>query len=1281
MVIHKEIKMNTIIRKQTLQKGLFLFLFAWAFSLQAQITLVVSSEGPSCSNYTNGTASAEAAGGTAPYTYNWSNGSSGSTIYGLTGGSYTVSATDAEGAVAVASVDVSAPAPLLAEISFIGDACTASMGGLTGSAEGGTPPYSYSWSDGSAGETIFGVTPGGYTLTVLDANGCHATAYYQFNAPLSVTVSTIDVVCNGFCDASAEAIITGGTAPYETLWNNGSTSTVNFPLPVGEYCVTVTDGNGCVQEACGTIGEPDELIATITLSGDCDNNSDISADVSIEGGVGGYEILWNTGATGTTITDLEAGETYRVTVTDANGCNDTESVTVGDITQLAITVSGDNETCAGDNDGSATVTPGGGEAPYTIVWSTGDSEATIEDLEPGDYGVTVTDSNGCTGEQTITVDPGTTIAVSTETTASACGTTGTGSLTITPSGGIPPYFFLYENGIGNPASGVVENLQAGAYQVTVGDAMGCTTITVIDVDQIDGFTISGTGENASCPDAADGTASVNIGADAVEPVTILWSNDASTENISGLAPGEYTVTVTDANDCVDVTTVTVGAEADIEASFELAVDNCEGTILTVSVTGTSGDVEYNYTVGTQTFTDPNFTFEIPAGESVEVALMVQDGVCDDSVAQTFEASPIDATVPAEAEACQDDPLSLSASSSQEVDYSWSSPDNILVGATDIANPDVNTSVPGVYTAEVTITNTVGCSLTEEVMITVTDAEITVDPALIETAQNCEDFTIIFTDNNANADSFEWIFNGTDVVPGGSEVTYQFPESGTFEVVLNPTLSCAEPVTIEVEVEETEEVDFTFEVDCENAYTVNFTDQSSNPGEIASWEWVIDGVTYNEQNPSVSFDEDAVIEAELTVTYNNDCVLTDSEPIEIDIFNPTLPNNQLISCPESGEISLFEGADANLDYQWSGDNFESDLPNPSVDVTETSDYNVTITDPVTMCTVESEVTVTVPDALPSPMLEDITVCEETTGSADATVAGGVNYTWSDTEDFSNTLSENPVYDFPVTTEPTTYYVLITDANECETTAQLTVGAYPVDLEFGEVQLVCNGTAPVINIDPDLDITWAGADPTGVPIFENSFFVGTVSNEFGCTATDTLTVEAVRPEGVLDIMAEPDTILLGDVSQINVTERPDYSYLWDNDGTLSADDIANPIASPEETTTYTVTVTDERDCTGSLDVTIVVETSCEDFLYFPNAFTPNDDGLNDVLFVEGLSLDEVFFAIYNRWGEKVYESNDITEGWNGEHKGELVCPDVYGYYLRVRCTDGTEIFRKGNVSVLR
>lgn len=169
----------------------------------------------------------------------------------------------------------------------------------------------------------------------------------------------------------------------------------------------------------------------------------------------------------------------------------------------------------------------------------------------------------------------------------------------------------------------------------------------------------------------------------------------------------------------------------------------------------------------------------------------------------------------------------------------------------------------------------------------------------------------------------------------------------------------------------------------------------------------------------------------------------------------------------------------------------------------------------------------------------------------------------------------------------------------------------------------------------------------------------------------------------ISANPDTITLGESSQLSVTYVDGVSYQWEPSNSLSQPDIENPVATPDSTTTYTVHMLDSLGCASerSIRVVVIYQPCAEPYVFIPNAFSPNGDGHNDFFTVRGDGLTEVNLIIYDRWGEKIFETDQSTQGWDGMYQGKLLPPDVYGYYLRVRCFGGAYFVKKGNVTLLR
>ncbi len=195
--------------------------------------------------------------------------------------------------------------------------------------------------------------------------------------------------------------------------------------------------------------------------------------------------------------------------------------------------------------------------------------------------------------------------------------------------------------------------------------------------------------------------------------------------------------------------------------------------------------------------------------------------------------------------------------------------------------------------------------------------------------------------------------------------------------------------------------------------------------------------------------------------------------------------------------------------------------------------------------------------------------------------------------------------------------------------------------------------------------------------------TIQNQAGCSKTFAVPVDVANIIPPLAVTADPDTIAPGEIAQLEATPDPSYTYTWSPAGTLDNPGIQNPRATPSVTTTYTVRVRDARGCSNIATVTVVVRSPVCDWpnIYVPNGFSPNGDGRNDVLYVRGNGIDDLYFVVYDRWGEKVFETHSQSIGWDGRFRGKALNSDVYAYYLRARCFNGEEYVHKGNVTLLR
>ncbi len=555
----------------------------------SQILGNMSATDVSCNGLSDGTASIMVLGGSMPYTYSWNNGGTTATITGLAAGLYTVDVTDANGCILTKTVTVNEPAALTEVTTSTNVSCN---GGTDGTAmitlSGGTLPYTYSWDNGATTASISGLAAGTYTVTGTDANGCYVMQTVTITEPSALSEETVstDVSCNGGADGTASIVVSGGTMPYSYAWSNSGTTASITGLVAGTYTVTVTDANGCTISGSATITEPTAL-AEVTTSTDvsCNGGADGTASIAVSGGTMPYSYAWSNGGTTASINGLAAG-TYTVTVTDANGCTISGSATIAEPTALAEVTSSTNITCNGDADGTAMVVVTGGTMPYTYSWSNGATTASIADLAPGTYTVTVTDGNGCTISSSVVItEPALLTSVSSTISNVSCNSYTDGSAMITVSGGTMPYTYLWSDG---QTTATATGLGAGLYTVTATDANGCVTSQSIEITEPIEFHAVASYTDATCFGMCDGTGTIVL-TGGVMPYTYLWSTGGTAATETGLCDGSYTVTATDANNCLATAAVVISEPAEIAVTFNLNAANSN-----ILATGSNGSVPYTY---------------------------------------------------------------------------------------------------------------------------------------------------------------------------------------------------------------------------------------------------------------------------------------------------------------------------------------------------------------------------------------------------------------------------------------------------------------------------------------------------------------------------------------------------------------------------------------------------------------------------------------------------------------------------------------------------------------
>lgn len=632
-------------------------------------------------------------------------------------------------------------------------------------------------------------------------------------------------------------------------------------------------------------------------------------------------------------------------------------------------------------------------------------------------------------------------------------------------------------------------------------------------------------------------------------------------------------------------------------------------------------------------------------------------------------------------------------------YQWE-PEELILFFGDGPTPIVQPDSVGPTTFYVNLENQFGCVGRDSIIVSVID---TTSQLEFLTEVQCGGYDVQFSSSSVNAPFYNWNFGDVNnpLVSGqGSQVQYSYPGPGeyTIMVTLSEDISCPDTLFKTITIEEPEIVPgFSWQYEsCSDMALISFLDTSINTqSSIIAWDWRFsNGLTTSGDSTSLVINESEVIEATLIITSDDGCVDSVSQLLNIELIEVNFADS-LVAC--NGEsVSLNPNPDTSLVYNWSPletlDN--PNAANPLANPNQTTTYNAVIQDMAGNCEIEAEVTVIVPPLLTLSLPADTNICEgEYLLFADSPEAA--IFQWSTNADFSMPFSDEPEVLVSVDGEQI-FYLQVTDDFGCMESGQIQISSYGIDVLMTSDLTICIGDTArlnAINLNeaplvyewmPNTDIlSGQGSGNLLVNPIVTTNFTLTLSNDFGCTLDTNVVVTIFDFVPPLTVAAEPDTLFGPGTSQLMATDNTNYTYFWSPIDGLDLVNSPNPTAEIVETTTYSVTVRDENGCSNVASLLIVVlNPDCgEPNIFVPNGFTPDGDGLNDLLFVRGNNISEMYFAIYDRWGEKVFETDSQERAWDGTFSGKNLTPDVYGFYLQVTCGNGQQYFKKGNITLIR
>jgi gliding motility-associated-like protein len=1157
----------------------------------APINLITNSTDVLCNGGNGGLAGVTASGGTAPYTYAWSNGPTTSFNTGLTAGNYTVTVTDANGCTEIANVTINEPTPLTANAALTNPSCDGNDGQIVVTPAGGTGPYTYNWSQDPLliGNTATNLSAGSYVISVEDANGCTV----NLNETLVITGSAdasfisngnqcLDVNNFNFTNQGS----TGAGVNHEWDFGDGvGTSTLENPNYVYTAAGTYTVRHIAIDGLCSdtvflnVTVHPDLTISTTTTSPLCFGNNDGTIDLTVVNGSPNYGYSWSTGAITEDLSNLPAG-IYTVIVSDLNGCLAYDTVGLTNPIVLSVNTSENNATCAGVCDGSATATPAGGTAPYNYSWTNSGGQTTqgLTNLCAGEYVVTVTDDNGCIVNDTSTILYNDTVVISTTVVNSSCNQTD-GSITANPSGGTGPYNYVWTPT--NQFTQTATSLGAGTHYLTVTDANGCSAMDTTIISDVPGPTATiSASTDVLCNGDSTGSATV-LATGGTGVYTYSWNpSGGNTATEIGLPYGFYTVTVTDDNNCITQASVFIDEPNNpLSINVGSTNSNCGNNDGSISVVATGGTPNYSYQWSDSNgpISTANSLAAGPGMYYIQVTdangCVVSDSVeVIDNPAGTLTTTSTDVTCFG---LCNGTASAAIAGGVGPFQFVWDDP-AMTTGQTVVG------LCAGTYT--VTVTDSRNCVVTASVTIatpTALNSNI-----LLTTPTTCfggNDGTAIVTASGGTTPyQFQWDANAgsqtNDTVVGLA--------AGNYIVVVSDSNGCTSSAVATVQ----DAPEIVLSVATTNAHcnqadgTASVTVTGGVPPLTYAWSG----------SPSTGPIASGFAPGAYTVTVTDSkgCIGTaiftiGNTPAGVAAITNTINPTCAGGCNGLATVSMSGTGTAPYTYSWN--NASSQTTVTATGLCANTNYTVTVTDD-NGCTSQASVILSEPAPLTINLTPNDAICHgECTGSMQSSVSGGTapyTYQWNDPALQTTATAVNLC-------PQTTFTLTVSDINGCTASQGNSVGQpTPIEIDSTVTDAFCGQStgSACINITggiPGYDVNWIGNGSSN--LCQNNITAGTylvqVTDANDCPAQTAVTVSDISGPTSTTTINSHVTCAGGNDGQATIFASggtAPYTYQWD----ANANGQISPTASNLEAGSYTYTVTDSAGCITS-GVVVITE----------------------------------------------------------------------------------------------
>lgn len=1142
-----------------------------------------------CFGQTSITLTANASGGTPPYSYLWNNINTAQSI-NAGAGTYVVSVSDASGcpsattSVTVTSFSVAISANAGPDdticvqnpVAVLNASVQGASGGIWSGGAGTFSPNNTTLSGVTYTPTAAEIAAGCLTLTLTTTgNGTCPPAsdavqlcFIGFTGTVNLT--PVDVSCYGGNNGSASASVSGGISPYSYLWNTGATTTTITGLTPGTYSVTVQNGIGCTTQSVVAIGQPTPLaINTSNTNVTCFGGSNATLSASAVGGTPGYTYLWSPGGqTTTSMSNLTAGS-YTLATTDNNGCQFLNVVTITQPSQLTVTVSPVNVSCFNGNNGSISSTVTGGLPVYSYNWSPISATApNVSGLTAGAYTLTVTDSKGCSQTATTSITQPTVLSATVAVTPETCSYSNNGTASASVSGGTAAYSYNWQPG--GQLSSSVSNLAAGNYTVTVTDQKGCSTYTVITVAQPLALSVTFINQsNVSCVGGSNGAVTANTSG-GTPGYIYSWSPGGQTTGTAGnLSAGSYTFTATDTKGCLtqSVVVITQPALPLTVAATSTAVSCGGGSNGIVSASASGGTSGYSYSWQPGNYIGQTVS-NVTAGTYTVTAVDTKGCTATKTVTVT-QPTPVNLntnSVPAACSSANGIASVTATGGSSPYTYLWTPTGQSTSAATGL--------FAGSYTATVTDAN--GCSAT--VIGNVSNSSGPTASIPSSTNVNCFGGATGSATASASSGSLPYTFVW-NTAPQQSTAIASGLDAGDYVVTVIDGTGCKSLASITItEPTQVLPIVSTGSVSCFGGSGGSASVSASGGTPNYTYTWLpggstgssVSGLTANTYTVQAA-DANACMQ---TATF----VIT--QPVALTSTITPFTNVSCYGGSDGSATASVSGGTPFYNYNWT----PTGANGPTVAGLTAGTYTVYISDSQG-CTHSSTVAITQP-AQPlsaNSSSANVQCFGSASGTATVTPSGGTpgyTYLWNPSggsgQTASGLISGN-------------YDILVTDQNGCQTNTSVFVSQLPaINGALFPVQPSCglpNGsiTSQVSGGNGPYTYSWSPGSFTGSSISAvgPATYTLFVSDAAGCTAAFTTTLNNVPgPDAAISTISHVSCFGGNNgTATVSITQgTPPYNITWSpygGNGLTASSLIAG---------TYTANVTDALGCTTFVFATI-------------------------------------------------------------------------------------------------